>query len=183
MNKTFKKYSILMFVLLLSFALAGCAHPKDSVTGFLAAIKNGDINKASTFEVSSSDKNFKFTDSEQEKLVKAMFSTITYTIEKTSTSGSSSTVTIKLTAADTSKISTKLQKEFLEEETKNVANGKKIDQDSMVKDYDNKLINAIKNSNAEKKTTNVTFKLVKKDGKWLIQDSSNFCNAFVSADK
>lgn len=179
MKRNVKNLSILFLVILFALALTGCTSLQNSVQGFFDAVKNGDLKKAAEFEYANSDKNFKFDNNEQKELITAYFSHMTYSIESTSKSASTANVKVKIKNVDISKLSVRITKDYIAESMKDSASTKNLDDAAMQKAFNDKLITAMKSKTADNYTKEVTIKVVKKNGKWLIVASDDLEKALV----
>lgn len=182
MKNYFKKLTFLIAGLMLTISLTGCgAKPETTVQGFLDAVKQQDIQKASSFikKDSSNKEEFKYDNAEQEKMIKAVFSKLDYKLDKTTTSGDSATVKAKITSIDLTRVTTKMVSELLPTLMSQALSGEKQDekkQNDMILQY---MINSINDPNAPKTVTDVDIKLAKDKNGWLIVPNEDLTNAMT----
>lgn len=181
MKKTLKQALILMLSCMLLLSFTGCgAKPEAAAKNFLDAVKQQDFAKASTFVNGDTSKDeFKYDNAEQEKMVKAIFSKVDYTLGETTISGNTATVKAKITSLDLSRIMSKTISELLPTLMAQGASSEKPDQEKqsmMIYQY---LLNSINDSNAPKTQTEVTIKLVKDKKGWLVEPDDDLLNALT----
>lgn len=116
MLKTLKNLLGVLLILIIALSVIGCSgkKPDASVTGFLDAIKKSDFQTASTFANKNGAKeDFKFGDTNEENLVKALFAKMNYEIISSTVNGKNATVKTKITVPDLEKIYTKIVSDLI----------------------------------------------------------------------
>ncbi|KAJ49580.1 uncharacterized lipoprotein YehR (DUF1307 family) [Clostridium tetanomorphum] len=189
MKTIFKKLMPAIFIAILSISLMGCgAKPDETAKNFLEAIKQQDIQKAASLvKDNSSKKELKFDNKEQEKIVKAIFSKVDYSLGEVEKKGDTATVKASITSIDLPKITGKMITELLPTMMSQAFSEGKVDekkQETMVLEH---MLKSINDAKAAKTKTDVTIKLVKNDKGWLIEPNEELINAltgnFYSATK
>lgn len=181
MKKTFKQTIILMLACIFVLAFTGCgAKPETTAKDFLDAVKQQDFAKASTLVKNDGTKGeFKYDSTEQEKLMKAVFSKVDYTLGETTKNGDAATVKAKITSVDLTRVTAKMMSELLPTLMAQSFSSEKPDekkQNDMILQY---MLNSINDPNAPKTETEVTIKLVKDKKGWLIEPNDDLLNALT----
>jgi hypothetical protein len=181
MKKHFKRIVLFMASIILAFSLVGCAAKPDATAkSFLDAVKQQDLSKASTLiKKEGSKEEFKYDSIEQEKMIKAIFSKIDYTLDKTTKNGDSATVKAKITSVDLTRVTTKMVSELFPTLMAQAFSAEKPDeqkQNDMMLQY---MVNSIKDPNAPKTETEVDIKLTKDKSGWLIVPTEDLTNAMT----
>ncbi|MBU3182188.1 hypothetical protein [Clostridium psychrophilum] len=109
--------------------------------------------------------NFKYTDDDQEKIVKSVFSKVSYEIVSSSVTGKNAVVKTKVTSLDLPKIYGKLITDMMPTLLSQALSGNNKD-DSQAQIM-TALGNSINDPSAPKTTTDVDIKLIKGDKGWI----------------
>lgn len=181
MKSIFKKLISVVLMTVLAVSLVGCgAKPEQTAKDFLDSIKQQDINKAASFvKGNDSKEKFKYESEEQEKLVKAVFSKLEYTLGNTDSKDDTATVKASITSVDLPKITTKVMTDVLPTMMAQALSEENVDkkkQETMVFDQ---LLKSINDSNAPKTKKDIDIKLVKGDKGWLIDGDEQLLNAIT----
>ena len=184
MKSIFKKLMPVIFITLLSISLTGCSpKPDETVKGFFEALKQQDIQKASSFvKYNSSEKDLKidkFDSKEQEKMMKAVLSKIDYSLGEVNKDGDSATAKVSVTSIDLGRISTKTINELLPTLMSQAFSQEKVDEKKQQAIVFQHMLNSINDPNASKTKTDVTIKLVKGDNGWFIETDEQLANALT----
>lgn len=181
MKSIFKKLTSVVFMTILAVSLVGCgAKPEETAKNYLDAIKQQDIQKAvSLTKDNDSKEELKFDNNDQEKVVKAVFSKIDYTLGNVKKKGDTATVKASITSIDLPKVTANMMKELLPNMMAQALSQENVDkkkQEAMV--YES-MLKSINDPNAPKTKTDVTMKLVKGDKGWLIEADEQLVNALT----
>ncbi|MGH4124323.1 MAG: DUF4878 domain-containing protein [Clostridium sp.] len=173
-NKALK----IMVAILFSFSLVACgAKPDATVKKFFTSAQKSDIVSMESYISKDKTKDsFKYTDTNQEKIVKSVLSKVSYAIVSSSVTGKNAVVKTKVTSIDLPKIYGKLITDMLPELLKQAMSGQKSDPQAQIMTSFNKYII---DPNAPKTTTDVDIKLIKGDKGWLIEGSDDLLNALT----
>jgi hypothetical protein len=179
--KLIRKATIMFILVSLVLTLVACGpKPDETVKNFFDAAKKSDFTTMANFIKKNGNKDtFKYDDKDQEKVIKSVFSKVSYEIVSSTVDGKNATVKTKVTSLDLPKIYSKTVSDLMpslfatslsnpnsEENTKN----------QVMQTF----LNAINNPNASKTTTEVDIKLVKEDKKgWLIDPNDDLLNAMT----
>lgn len=168
----------IMAVILLTLSLVGCgAKPDATVKNFFASAQKSDIAAMTTYiSKDTTTDSFKYTDADQEKIVKSIFSKVSYEIVSSSVSGKNAVVKTKVTSLDLPKIYSKLVADMLPTLFAQAMAGNKDDTQAQLMTA---LTNSINDPNAPKTTTEVDIKLAKGDKGWLIVANDDLINALT----
>ena len=166
-----------LIISLVIMVLAGCGgagpKPTGTVEGFYAALRDGELTEAATYlEEGASLEAFEFDDPTEEGIIKALFAELTFEPDdKVSVEGDEATVTGKVTSVDlvavvmqtmTEMLPTLFALAFSDEE--------EVDTDALV---EKAFLDAIADPDAPKSTTEMSIKLRRVEGKWLIATGEN----------
>lgn len=185
MKVTLKKFLCLILITVFGFSLLGCGvKPEDTAKNLLDAIKQNDLEKASTYmkkddsAKEGSTEEFKYDSPEQEKIIKGVFSKIDYTLDSTTTNGNNAIVKAKITSVDLTRVATKMISELLPTLMTQALSGENDEkkQNEMMLQY---FINSINDPNVPKTTTDVDIKLVKENKTWLVEQTDDLTNALT----
>ncbi|AJA50032.1 hypothetical protein CPAST_c40020 [Clostridium pasteurianum DSM 525 = ATCC 6013] len=172
---------ILMFILTsLVLTLLACgAKPDESVKNFFEAAKKSDFTTMVNYIKKDVNKsNFKYDDKDQEKVIKSVFSKVSYEIVSSSVDGKNATVKTKVTSLDLPKIYGKTVSDLMPSLLASAFSNANSDdaKNQVIQTF----INDLNDPNASKTTTEVDIKLVKdnKSG-WLIEPNDDLVNAIT----
>lgn len=173
-NKTLK----IMAVILFSVSLVACgAKPDATVKNFFTSAQKSDIVSMESYISKDKTKDsFKYTDANQEKIVKSVLSKVSYTIVSSSVTGKNAVVKTKVTSIDLPKIYSKLIADMLPKLLTQAISGQKSDTQAQIM---TSFSNSINDPNAPKTTTDVDINLVKGDKGWLIEGNDDLQNALT----
>lgn len=180
MKKASKSLSIFL-IILISISLTGCfgPSPDESVKGYFDALKKQDITAATAY---IKDGNENFADNQQqEKIIKSIFSKLSYEVISTTKNGDTATVKTKVTAPDLVKITGKAISELMPQLfALAFSNDSNVDAqvNNLMEQY---FINSINDPKMPMTTTEVDIKLVKDQEKksWLIEPNESLANAIT----
>ena len=120
--------------------------------------------------------SFKYTDADQEKIVKSVFSKVSYVIVSSSVTGNNAIVKTKVTSIDLPKIYGKLIADMLPTLFTQAMSGK---ENAVQAQIMTAFGNSINDPNAPKTTTDLDIKLIKGDTGWLIEANDDLQNALT----
>ncbi len=184
MKSIFKKLMPVILITFLSISLTGCsAKPDETVKDFFEALKQQDIQKASSFvKYNSSQKDLKidkFESKEQEKMIKDVLSKVDYSLGEVNKDGDTATVKVSVTAIDLGSITTKTIGELLPTLMAQSFSEEKVDEKKQQEVIIQHMLNSINDPNAAKTKTDVTIKLVKDGKEWLIEPNEQLADALT----
>ncbi|MBZ9634566.1 DUF5105 domain-containing protein [Clostridium sp. FP1] len=167
-----------MAVILFSVSLVACgAKPDATVKNFFTSAQKSDIVSMESYISKDKTKDsFKYTDANQEKIVKSVLSKVSYTIVSSSVTGKNAVVKTKVTSIDLPKIYSKLIADMLPKLLTQAISGQKSDTQAQIM---TSFSNSINDPNAPKTTTDVDINLVKGDKGWLIEGNDDLQNALT----
>lgn len=176
--KLVRNTTIMLTLVFSMLTLVACGpKPDETVKGFFDAAKKTDFNTMSNYIKKESGKDtFKYDDKDQEKVVKAVFSKVSYEIISSTVDGKNATVKAKVTSLDLPKIYAKTVSDLMPTLFASaLANKNDEAKDQLMQTF----INSINDPNATKTTTEVDIKLVKGDKGWLIEPNDDLMNAMT----
>ncbi|WP_027625060.1 DUF4878 domain-containing protein [Clostridium lundense] len=181
MKSILKRLISVVLMTILAVSLVGCgAKPEQTAKDFLDAIKQQDINKAASLvKDNNSKEGLKYDNKEQEKMAKAIFSKLEYTLGKIDNKGDTATVKASITSLDLPKITTKLMADLLPTMMSQALSEEKVDekkQEAMVLEQ---LLKSVNDPNAPKIKKDVDIKLVKVDKEWRVDADEQLLNAIT----
>ncbi|MDN5363984.1 MAG: hypothetical protein PWQ91_1045 [Eubacteriales bacterium] len=179
-----KLVSFLLLVLLLTMLTVGCSSgvSPDKVTkDFFDAMIKGDFETAAKLTGGADIKKdvLKTPKDEQgERLAKSILARIKYEIGDTKIEGNRAEVSVKVTAPDLLRITSKAMSELL---PMTFAMALSEDQSQEKSDalFQQYFENAINDPNAPMTTSNIKVKLEKKDGSWIVKPDNELLNALT----
>lgn len=174
------KRVVLMLTLVFSMImLVSCGvKPDATVKNFFDAAKKTDFGSMSNYmKKNGSQGDLKFDDKDQEKIVKSVFSKVSYEVVSSTVDGDKATVKTKVTSVDLPKIYAKTVSDLMPSLMASELAGKNEDAKNQVMQT---FINSINAPNVAKTTTEVDIKLAKDSSKgWLIEPNDNLMNAMT----
>lgn len=168
------KLWILIISAILMVSLTGCGRkPEETVKLYFNSLQKQDIKTATSCLYNS--KPVSFQNSEQEKLVKLIFSRLEYETESETINNYTAKVKTKITSIDLAKIMSSMVSKLL---PKILASSQNNDTSSMVYQY---LSDSIKDSNAPTITSEIDINLIKDANtkKWVIVSDEDLTNAMT----
>lgn len=179
MKNRIQKSIGLMLILILVLGTVGCGKKPDlTVKNFFEAVQKQDFKTASTYVKNEDNKdNFKYDNADEEKMIKAIFSKLSYEIVSSNVNGKNATVKTKVTAPDLSKIYGKVMGDMMADLLKD-AFSNEMTEDEVKQKFMKGFLDAVSDKDAPKTTTEVDIKLVK-DKEWLIEPSDELLNAIT----
>jgi len=165
-------------VVLFAFSLVACGpKPEATVNNFFASDQKSDmVSMANYINKDTNKENFKYTDVNQEKIVKSVFSKVSYVIVSSSVTGKNAVVKTKVTSLDLPKIYGKLITDMMPTLFAQAMSGQKDDSQAQIMTT---LGNSINDPSAPKTTIDVDIKLIKGDKGWLIEANDDLQNALT----
>lgn len=182
--KVLKKLTLILTLVLFTLTLVACGpKPDETVKNFFEAAKKSDFNAMATYMKKEGNKgDFKFDDANQEKIVKAVFSKISYESVSSTVNGNNATVKAKVTSLDLPRIYGKTVGDLMPtllasafSATENDAKNDAAVENQIMQAF----LNAMNDPNAAKTTTEVDIKLVKGDKGWVIEPNDDLLNALT----
>lgn len=166
------------WVVLFAFSLVACGpKPEATVNNFFASDQKSDmVSMANYINKDTNKENFKYTDVNQEKIVKSVFSKVSYVIVSSSVTGKNAVVKTKVTSLDLPKIYGKLITDMMPTLFAQAMSGQKDDSQAQIMTT---LGNSINDPSAPKTTIDVDIKLIKGDKGWLIEANDDLQNALT----
>jgi len=180
-----KKILQVFLLILTTIVLTGCFGPSPDrvVTDFFSAIKEGNFDTAANY-IKSSNSNEEFReklekaqDIDDQKLAELLFSKLSWEIISTSKDQNTAEVKTKVTSIDMVRVFTEVMNQIMP-----LAFASAFDENSSEKIEeltDQYFMNAISDPDAPTITSEVTVKLVKEEGKWLIEPDDDLLNAMT----
>jgi len=172
---------VLLLVLLFTVGCSSGPSPDKVVNDFLDAMVKGDLETAVKLAGGANiERDILKTaeDEQEERLVKSILSRVTYEVGDKKVEGDKAEVSVKITAPDLLRITSKAMSELLpmafamafsedqsQEET-----------DTFIQQY---FENAISDPNGPITTSDIKITLEKKDGSWVIQPNDELFNALT----
>lgn len=172
-----------VFVLIISMTACGKSDPKASVSGFLGALKNSNIEEMSKYIVPDSEENgieevFDSGDEFSEEAFKIAFSKLDYKILSSSVDGNTAVVETEINAPNLGKIMTELIQEALPLVFASAFSEDASDDD--VSDFMNTLfLDKVNSDDMPMVKKTVKINLVEENGNWLINPDNDFVNAIT----
>lgn len=168
------KLWILIISAILMVSLTGCGRkPEETVKLYFNSLQKQDIKTATSCLYNS--KPVSFQNTEQEKLVKLIFSRLEYETKSETINNYTAKVKTKITSIDLAKIMSSMVSKLL---PKILASSQNNDTSSMVYQY---LSDSIKDSNAPTITSEIDINLIKDANtkKWVIVSDEDLTNAMT----
>lgn len=173
-NKILKIMAVIIFSL--SFVACG-AKPDATVKNFFTSAQKSDIaTMANYINKDTAQENFKYEDADQEKIIKSVFSKVSYEIVSSSVTGKTAVVKTKVTSIDLPKIYGQLMTDMLPTLFAQALSGETEDAEAQIM---TSFINSLNDPNAPKTTIDVDIKLIKGDKGWLIEVNDDLENALT----
>lgn len=176
------RWLLVLVALTLVFSMAACADsnfPKaeESVNGFFKALSEADLETARTYCISDSD-NFKFTDPQEEKMIKLIVQKAKHEIVSSTEDGNTATVKVKVTNLDMEKIFEDVMTNLMGEVFDATLEGKEYSDEETTELTLKYLEESMSKPDAPVVTNELDVTLNKDTGKkiWVIRDD----DAFVS---
>jgi azurin len=165
-------------VIVCSFSLVACgAKPDATVKNFFASAQKADIvSMANYISKDTNKESFKYTEADQEKIVKSVLSKLSYEIVSSSVTGKNAVVKTKVTSIDLPKIYGKLITDMLPTLFTQALAGKEAEAQAQIMTA---FTNSINDPNVAKTTTDVDIKLIKNDKGWVIETNDDLQNALT----
>ncbi|MBK5242551.1 DUF4352 domain-containing protein [Clostridium sp.] len=173
-NKILKIVAVIIFSL--SFVACG-AKPDATVKNFFTSVQKSDI--AAMVNYINKDVNedsFQYEDADQEKVIKSVFSKVSYEIVSFSVTGKTAVVKTRVTSIDLPKIYGQLMTDMLPTLFAQALSGETEDADAQIM---TSFINSLNDPNVSKTTVDVDIKLIKGDKGWLIEVNDDLENALT----
>jgi hypothetical protein len=167
--------AVVTMVSLLTVALAGCGpDPKATVHQFYTALQKGDFENAATCMEGPVPEPLEFGESEEaEEIARSVFARLTFVLGKeTKVSGEVATVQATVTGPDLVRILIKAMGEVMPI-IFGAAFGSEADQLAAQAKVESIMKNAFSAADAPMVTSEITLKLHKVGGKWLIAEGEN----------
>ncbi len=180
-----KKNLQVTLIFILAIALTGCLGVSpDSVTiDFLTAVKDGDFDSVSKYIKLDGGDEFRDElvsgqDLDDEKRVELIFSKLSWEILSSDSSGDDASVEAKITSIDMVSVVTDVMGKIMP-----LAFASAFDEDaddSNIEELTEQYFeNALSDPDAPTVTSDITIKLVKEDGDWLIVPDDDLLNALT----
>jgi hypothetical protein len=173
------KCLLIMVIIATFFSLTACGDsnfPKaeESVNGFFQSLSEGDLETVQSYCVSGTS-DFTFTDPQEEKLVKLMFSKTEHEIVSSEEDGDTATVKVKVTNVDFEKIFEEVMAKVTEEAFDAALNAKEISEEETMEMMMKYLEESMSNQDAPVLTNEFDITLNKDSDKkiWVIQDNED----------
>lgn len=179
-----KLVSFLLLVLLLTMLTIGCSpgvSPDKVTKDFFDAMIKGDFETAAKLTGGTDIKKGVLKtpkDKQGERLAKSILARIKYEISDTKIEGDRAEVSVKVTAPDLLRITSKAMSELLPMAfAMAFSEGQSQEKsDALFQQY---FENAINDPNAPMTTSNIKVKLEKKDGSWVVKPDDELLNALT----
>lgn len=164
------------------FSMAACTDPnfpkaEESVNGFFKSLSEADLKTAESY-CDSDTGYFTFTDPQEEKLAKLIFSKTKYEIVSSVEEGDTATVKVKVTNLDLQKIFEEMFGKIFDEAFNSALDGEEISDEESEEKMMKYLEESMSNADAPVLTNDLEITLNKDNGKkmWVIQDNDAFVN-------
>ena len=176
---------LILVTILFVFSMAACADsnfPKaeESVNGFFKSLSEADLKTAESYCASDTG-HFTFTDPQEEKLAKLIFSKTKHEIVSSVEEGNTATVKVKVTNLDLQKIFEEMFGKIFDEALNSALEGEEISDEQSAEKMMQYLEESMSKPDAPVLTSDLAITLNKDNGKkiWVIQDNDAFVNSLT----
>lgn len=175
---------VLLIGLLLVLFVAGCGAPPDqTVTKFLEALTNADVQEMAKHVHEEGgttlDSELTWESDKDREMAKVLFGRISYKIGNRSVNKDTATVSVAITCVDVPRVLADTFSKVLPIAIASAFGGEAEEQTQAL--LEQTLENAIRDPNAPMTTVETTFNLKKIDGRWLIVFDEKSAGEFLNA--